>query len=227
MKSLTTFIMENLFKSKNSYHSFYDDTQTKNPTYSYFEGANKNILISAPHHAALHFDEKTMKNAPGKKNEYRSYDVNTGSMAIRLAKKLNCSLILLNISENDYNKLDDGDYVKKVLSSGCKTLIEIHGHSEKNISSKSIEITSGSIDRNDQSMKLGSIYQRLMPNFIVSGNYDEIFYKASKTYSISNSYSYNRFHIEFPKTLCTNNSKYKDAIDKFASALIEYFKTNK
>lgn len=171
------------------------------------------FLVTAPHDSTHESNGFTMlkHNYIGKK-PYRDYDPNSGEIAKHVANFLGANLLVLTNAKKDYNKDINDFYVKYINKLSPRFLIEIHTHEEKHVSD--VEISMG--EKNSVlSVLLASMIQDEFINSgdfetYVDGEYDSIFYKATKTSTV-NGFGYNfdethrTIHIEIPQSLADKN----------------------
>lgn len=159
------------------------------------------ILISAPHHT-IQGQVEMYNNINGSKFG----DQNTGNLALLIAKELKSNIIVCAKPDHDPNKIE-GQYVDLIRKINPQYLVEIHTHWRYNKNGKlvtedDIEISTGSQELNNYSLKLASLLrnQLLMS---ISGDFDSIHYKAKKTYSLKmcRKEEIIPLHIEFYKGL--------------------------
>ena len=162
------------------------------------QGNEQRIVIGVPHHAPLGVSELPCP-------EHRDADENTGFLGAEVARLLDCSAIIACNARKDPNKNKDTDYSQQILSWKPRLLVEIHGHGGKS-AKFDIEISGGSLDRNQWSLGLEERLKKKMAgesflkDFTISGDFDKIYFKASNSYTITES-EWIAMHIELPKTL--------------------------
>lgn len=177
------------------------------------EGTRKDIVIAAPHHAIGGITELPCI-------EHKMSDENTGFIAKSIAEELKASYLIGCNADIDYNKLEESKYCITLIDWNPRWLIEIHGHGSKKVSDKTIEISTGSRDDKENSIKFSNVLKEKineyseLEDYSVIGDFDTINFKASKTVSINNK-SWNGIHIELPRSLridprneLPNQSKY-------------------
>lgn len=177
---------------------------------------NSQIVIGAPHHAPGGTETLPC-------NEHSESDENAGFIARRIADKINvCSIIACNY-HIDANKSLGTDYSLQIIKWNPKYLVEIHGHGGENTSPKNcIEISAGSIEKNELSTKFAShLKKKLESNpalndIPVNGNFREIHFKAKNTATITSG-NWKALHIELPPTL----RKDGDDIPRIANDFID------
>lgn len=203
----------------------YNDLFTK---YSriFTKSNSSNLLIAAPHHAIEKYDDKKMRTLRGTK---RSYDVNTGFIAIKIAEAFDSNYIIFANARKDPNKIVNGRYCNFVKRHKDCLLIEIHGHSSNYIADDLIEISSGSMNA-DVALIFAEMLQNELDktefsNYKVEGDYNKLFYKASKTPTINGEVHNNEntnygLQIEIPYSLRSD-----DKYIAFTDCLIKTIKT--
>jgi len=170
-------------------------------------GEQQDVVIGAPHHTPAGI---------GWLPAGRVGDENTGFLALRLAEKLNASLIVAVNAEVDPNKSPETDYFSRIKEWDPGLLVEIHGHGGSN-ANYDIEISAGSPERSIYSRKLadylkenfltaenlagsGAEQSRTCRPYTISGSWDEIYLRAGKTKTI-NTDRWLGIHIELPFAL--------------------------
>ena len=162
------------------------------------ERTQKDIVIGVPHHAPA---GKPTLPCP----EHKDADENAGFLGRYLAEKLDCCSIIACNYTVDVNKFFRSDYSMQIATWNPKVLVEIHGHSAKN-ANYDIEISSGNSNNNRFSKILAKKLQTAFnadPNLKslkVSGEYDKLYFKASKAVTISDG-RWIAYHIELPPQL--------------------------
>ena len=116
------------------------------------ERERKDILIGAPHHSV-----GGVKFLPCV--EHPDADENSGFIARQIAEALKLSSIIACNYRVDPNKNLRTDYSMQIAQWTPKFLIEIHGHGAKSISDNFIEISAGSLKRNNFSKLFASTLQ--------------------------------------------------------------------
>ena len=135
---------------------------------------DRNIIVGVPHHAPVGVDKLPCG---------RYSDENTGYLGQYLAEKLRCCSIIACNYTIDVNKSMDNEYVQQVLQWDPKVYVEIHGHKRKR-SKNDIEITCGSLERNEYSLTLAEKLQEKCRNdnelkwLKICGDFETIFFKA-------------------------------------------------
>lgn len=176
----------------------------------------KDIIIGAPHPTI-----GGVKNMPCP--QHPDGDENTGIIARRLAEKLKSSSIIACNYQIDPNKNLQTDYAKQIINWKPKFLIEIHGHGAKKIDDNCIEISSGSIERNEFSKSFATtlkekfIDHKILYSYKIYGDFSQIHFQASQTATIIDN-RWISFHIELPPSLRLNN---KTQLPKFIDDLVE------
>lgn len=178
------------------------------------------IVVGVPHHAPA--GQKTLP-CP----EHTDADENAGFLGRFLAEELNCCSIIACNYNIDSNKSDRSDYTSQILRWNPKVLIEIHGHGGKRADNL-IEISSGSIDREQYSMKLSRSlndfiknepeFEKLKEKVQAIGEFKNLNYKASKTITITDR-RWIAYHIELPPVLRKNDNDGFSEPPHFAYAL--------
>jgi len=185
------------------------------------------IVITAPHHAPVGISELPCK-------DHSDSDENAGLIAYYTSEILNCSLIIAGNYFIDPNKSDQSDYFKKIEQWQPVLLVEIHGHGGKS-ACYDIEISSGSLERNNYSKKLAQILQNeikidpKLNQLSISGNYKCIHFKASKSLSIATD-KWIPFHIELPKLIREDVSlskTFSEVLAKSIKKLYDELKSHK
>lgn len=178
---------------------------------SKFEESSE-IVIAVPHHSPL-----GITNLPCE--EHKEADENSGYLGYNLSKLIKCPIIIACNYFIDSNKHEDSDYFKKILKWNPKILIEIHGHSSKS-ANFDIEISAGHIEKNKWSIELASKIKQKINDYSISGDYNEIYFKASKTKTI-NTDKWLGFHIELPKKLRSSKNEYSTFLEILAKSIKE------
>lgn len=167
------------------------------------ERNNKKVVIAVPHHAPI-----GTSKLPCAQHEIS--DENAGVLGDYISRLLNCCSIVACNYFIDSNKSKESDYFKRIQTWKPKFLIEIHGHGSR-LANYDIEISSGSLENNTWSKKLAEKLQRKMADaralrdFTISGNYNQIYFKASSSITISTD-NWISFHIELPKAIRAKKS---------------------
>lgn len=182
------------------------------------ERASNGFVVAVPHHAPLGVGSLPCPEHPVS-------DENTGLLGAYTARLLDCSFIVACNYFIDANKDTSSDYFKKIASWQPAVLVELHGHRGDN-ANHDIEISCGSKRRDGWSSKLAAAiggkmnqHESLNP-FNISGNFNQIFFKASKSLSI-NTDRWLAFHLEIPKQIRAQTSLYKPFCEMLADSLIE------
>ncbi len=158
----------------------------------------KSIVIGVPHHAPA--GKETLPCL-----EHQEADENTGFLGQYLAEQLHCCCVIACNYPVDSNKYFRSDYSMQIAAWSPKVLVEIHGHNGKKAKSN-IEISSGGGGKEVYSKalaeKLAASFQGsdALRKFTVSGDYDQIYYKASNAVTISDG-RWIGYHIELPPNL--------------------------
>jgi hypothetical protein len=171
----------------------------KNPILLIEERPNKTIVIGAPHHA------------PGGKKElpcpeHTDSDENTGQIAHDLADRLQVSAIIACNAAVDPNKSLTTEYSTRIIQWKPGFLIEIHGHGGKAVPEDVIEVSCGTLSNNAWSIGFAKVFQSYLNTidalkmFKVSGDFEKLHFKASKTATVTNP-DWISFHIELPPAL--------------------------
>jgi hypothetical protein len=191
-------------------------------------GKNADIVIGVPHHAPSGVSELPCE-------QHRDADENAGLLGYYLSRLLDCKCVIACNYILDSNKDKSTDYFKIIHYSKPKLLIEIHGHGGVS-ANYDIEISSGSKKRNTWSTELADNLRRNiarisgLENYTVSGDYDKIYFKASKSITIVEE-AWISFHIELPKSIREFRSRYTLFCETLAESLIalleEYDKLSK
>jgi type I restriction enzyme S subunit len=172
------------------------DTQKENLLR--IQGNNQNIVIGVPHHSPL-----GVTNLPCP--EHPDADENAGFIGVEVARLLDCHCIIACNSRKDPNKDKETAYSQQILSWKPTLLIEIHGHGGK-FAKFDIEISCGIVDRNNWSLDLEDKLRKkmaiepLLKDFTISGDFNQIHFKASKSYTITPR-EWVALHLELPKAL--------------------------
>lgn len=168
------------------------------------ERSRKEIVIGAPHHTV-----GGVTNMPCP--EHTAGDENTGFIARQIAENLNCSSIIACNYKIDPNKSLQSDYATQIGQWKPKYLIEIHGHGGKKIKENIIEISSGSKEKEKYSIAFSKTLSKKFEQneslkiFEVNGEFEKIYFKASKTATIIDD-KWISFHIELPPKIRLNNN---------------------
>jgi hypothetical protein len=188
----------------------------KNSILLFIPGDYKKIVIGVPHHAP-----QGVLVLPCE--EHPVSDENTGFVGAALAGLLNCPAIIACNYFMDVNKHKSSDYYKKIQSLQPRILVEIHGHS-RNKAHFDIEISSGSLEKNIWSQSLAGrlkeklLSEPLLQGYTLSGDFEEIYFKATKSTSIT-SPGWIAFHIELPRPIRASRGQYLLFCDLLAEAL--------
>lgn len=194
---------------------------------SYFlvqKGEQAGIVVSAIHHAPA-----GVSSLPS--DRHKASDESIGYLALKIARKLKCSLIVasnyfLDINKPDPNireKKENTDYLTWLFHNKPQILVEIHGHNGKK-SKADIEISSGK-PRQTHSIKFAEILRsrmkrsRFKRDYSVSGDYNKIYYKASEAVTV-NSSEWLALHVE----LCPELRKDNSEANKIANCIVHSLK---
>jgi hypothetical protein len=178
----------------------------------------KDIVIGAPHHSA-----GGVKYLPCA--EHRNADENTGFIARRIAEALKLSSVIACNYRIDSNKSLRTDYSMQIAQWNPEYLIEIHGHGVKHVSDDLIEISAGSLQRNDFSKLFAEILQdkisgnQGLKNYFASGNFSRLHFKGTKSATITDE-RWKSLQIELPRSLRLNPADNK--LPLVANDLIKY-----
>lgn len=192
--------------------------EKKNSILLFIPGSNQQIVIGVPHHAPQGVLELPCEEHPVS-------DENAGFIGAALADLLNCPAVIACNYFMDVNKHKSSDYYKRIESLKPKLLIEIHGHS-RNKAHFDIEISAGSLDGNDLSKTLAekirgrSRKEPLLQGYTLSGDFKEIYFKATKSLSIT-SRQWIAFHIELPRPIRASSDQYLPFCTLLAGSLEE------
>lgn len=187
------------------------------------ERERKDIIVCAPHHTL-----GGIKNMPCP--EHTDGDENTGFIALKIAEKLNLSSIIACNYTFDPNKSLKTDYSTQIIKWNPKFLIEIHGHGARKIKDSKIEISSGSLDRNDISkvfsQKLSEYLNNIdaLKSYVVDGDFNNIHFKATNTATVTHKV-WTSFHIELPPSIrLDEQNKLPTYIDEFVNCITKTIK---
>lgn len=178
------------------------------------ERERKDIVIGAPHHSV-----GGVKNLPCL--EHPDADENSGFIARQIAETLKLSSIIACNYRVDPNKNLRTDYSMQIAQWTPKYLIEIHGHGAKAIRDNLIEISAGSLTRNDFSKLFASTLQAKLSsnaelkNYVATGDFSNLHFKGTKSATIIDE-RWTPLQIELPPSLRlnpTNNKLPKRALD--------------
>jgi hypothetical protein len=182
------------------------------------ERERKDILIGAPHHSV-----GGVKYLPCV--EHPDADENSGLIARQIAETLKLSSLIACNYKVDPNKNLRTDYSMQIAQWTPKFLIEIHGHGAKSISDNLIEISAGSLTRNDFSKLVASILQtKLSSNdglkkYVALGDFSKLHFKGTKSATIVDE-RWMALQIELPPSLRLNPSDNK--LPSIAADLTQY-----
>jgi len=182
------------------------------------ERVSNGFVVAVPHHAPLGVGSLPCPEHPVS-------DENAGLLGAYTARLLDCPFIVACNYFIDANKDTSSDYFRKIASWQPAVLVELHGHRGED-ANHDIEISCGSINRNGWSTKLATAiggkmkqHEGLNP-FNISGDFKQIFFKASKSLSI-NTDRWLAFHLEIPKSIRAQASLYRPFCEILADSLIE------
>lgn len=181
-------------------------------------GESNDIIIGVPHHSPLGVTELPC-------DEHKDADENAGFLGYYIARLLNCPCIIACNYFIDSNKSLESDYFKKINSLKPKMLVEIHGHGGKS-AKFDIEISSGAQENNFWSIELSNRLKKklkslpLLQEYSISGDFQSIYFQATKTASITSS-KWIAFHIELPRSIRKSKSKASLFCESLADVLAE------
>jgi hypothetical protein len=182
------------------------------------ERERKDIVIGAPHHSV-----GGVKKLPCA--EHPDADENSGFIARQIAETLKLSSIIACNYRVDPNKNLRTDYSMQIAQWTPKYLIEIHGHGAKSINDNLIEITAGSLTRNNFSKLFASTLQAKLSsneefkNYIALGDFSKLHFKGTKSATIIDE-RWTPLQIELPPSLRLNTTDNK--LPKCAADLTKY-----
>lgn len=182
------------------------------------ERERKDIVIGAPHHSV-----GGVKKLPC--FEHPDADENCGFIARKIAETLKLSSIIACNYRVDPNKNLRTDYSMQIAQWTPKYLIEIHGHGANSISDNLIEITAGSLTRNDFSKLFASTLQAKLSNneelkyYVATGDFSKLHFKGTKSATIIDE-RWIPLQIELPPSLRLNPTDNK--LPKRATDLTKY-----
>lgn len=168
------------------------------------ERERKDIVIGAPHHSA-----GGMKYLPC--TEHPDADENSGFIAREIAETLKLSSVIACNYRVDPNKNIRTDYSMQIAQWTPKYLIEVHGHGAKAVSDNTIEISAGSLKRNDFSKSFAaSLENKFSKNvhlnkYRVLGDFSKLHFKGTKSATIVDE-RWTPIQIELPPSLRLNPS---------------------
>ena len=168
------------------------------------ERPRKDIVIGVPHHAPA--GQATLP-CP----EHSDSDENAGFLGHYLAESLGCASIIACNYTIDGNKYLRSDYTMQIARWNPKVLVEIHGHGGRRARSD-IEISSGSMDGDSHSQALADQLASILAgdeafkDITICGEYEKIYFKASKSLTISNG-RWLAYHLELPYVLRKTGKK--------------------
>ncbi len=185
------------------------------------ERERKDIVIGAPHHSV-----GGVKNLPCV--EHPNADENSGFIARHIAEALKISSIIACNYRVDPNKNLRTDYSMQIAQWAPKYLIEIHGHGAKSISDNLIEITAGSLTRNDFSQLFASNLQTKLSSYeelnkyVALGDFRKLYFQGTKSATITDE-RWKPLQIELPPSLRLNpvNNKLPKSASNLTKCLIE------
>jgi hypothetical protein len=181
------------------------------------ERSRKDIVIGVPHHSIGGIKELPCR-------EHREADENSGLIGRQIAKSLDLSSIIACNYRIDSNKNLRTDYSMQIAQWGPRFLIEIHGHGAKVISDYKIEISAGSIERNDFSKSFSDILQKKLLNnvelkkYTTIGDFNILHYKGTNSATIMDT-RWISLQIELPPSIRLNPVDNK--LPTFSSDLIQ------
>ncbi len=182
------------------------------------EREQKEVVIAVPHHAPLGISELPCK-------EHSDADENAGLLGYYTARLLNCCNIIACNYFIDPNKTMETDYYKKIKSWKPKCVVEIHGNGSRS-ANYDIEISSGKPERNKWSEEMAKRLQvkiaktSSLQNYTISGDFNKIYFKATKSATITTD-EWVPFHIELPKSIRAEKSKYFLFCELLAETVID------
>jgi len=188
-------------------------------------GDAADLVIGVPHHAPLGV---TYLPSP----DQRDSDENAGYIGYQIANILHCACVIACNARFDPNKSAATPYYKAITTLKPRILVEIHGHGGEK-TPFDIEISCGNINNNTLSRKMAGYLRAgmrsnpLFKEYKTSGDFDLIYYRASKTITI-NTEQWIAFHVELPKKIRGSRELYEpfsavlaDAIRQVVSELEE------
>jgi len=194
--------------------------ESKKTTLLVEKRAKTRIVIGSPHHAPVGVEHLPCKEHPDS-------DENAGIIARRIAENIRASSIIACNYHIDANKSLGTDYSLQIINWNPKYLIEIHGHSGRKTKAKNeIEISSGSIEQNDLSVKFASKLQEKLSmapglnQIPVNGNFKELYFRASNTATITSG-RWKALHIELPPILRKEGTNLPGIANDFINLLSE------
>ncbi|HWQ46986.1 MAG TPA: hypothetical protein VN376_08970 [Longilinea sp.] len=161
-------------------------------------GGSSNLVIGVPHHAPL-----GVSYLPSL--DQRDSDENAGYIGYQIAQTLHCACVIACNARFDPNKSETTPYYKAIAAMQPRILVEIHGHSGDK-TPFDIEISCGNLSNNSLSRKLAGYLRAglranpIFKEYKLSGDFDLIYYRASKTITI-NTEQWIAFHVELPKKI--------------------------
>ena len=156
------------------------------------------IVIGVPHHAPAGVPTLPCP-------EHSDSDENTGFIGRHIAKRLDCCSIIACNSAIDPNKHLDSGYALQIAEWKPSVLIEIHGHGKVR-SKYDVEISCSSAEQTDDSEGLAALVNRKLSrdadfaNVSVCGRFSDIYFKATKTLTITDP-RWLAYHIELSPPL--------------------------
>jgi hypothetical protein len=195
------------------------ETLLHDPINSYLffgAGLSNEIIIGVPHHAPINTTRLPCREHP-------DADENAGFIGYYLSCLLNCPCIIACNYFLDPNKDKGTDYFKKILELMPKLLVEIHGHGS-NSARFDIEISSGSQEKTfwskelEERLRLAFSRELSFRNLSMSGDFEEIYFKATKSVSITTD-KWVAFHLELPKSIRQSKSLYMPFCELLAETI--------
>lgn len=162
------------------------------------ERPRKDIVVGVPHHAPS--GQSTLP-CP----EHVDSDENAGFLGRYLAEALGCCSVIACNYPIDSNKYLQSDYTMQIARWSPKVLVEIHGHGGRKARSD-VEISSGSLGADSYSRALAERLSAalaghaLLEDISICGDYKKIYFKASKSLTISDG-RWLSYHLELPYVL--------------------------
>jgi len=156
------------------------------------------IVVGVPHHAPAGTPYLPCA-------EHSDSDENTGFIGRYLAEKLDCCSIIACNTTIDANKHLHSDYTMRIAKWRPSILVEIHGHGKVR-STFDVEISCGSAEFTTYSEDLATAINRRciadagLADVSVCGRFTDIYFKATKTLTITDS-RWLAYHIELSPRL--------------------------
>jgi hypothetical protein len=160
--------------------------------------SRSDIVIGVPHHAPAGMS--TLPNP-----EHPDSDENAGFIGRHLAERLDCCSVIACNSTIDVNKHLDSEYAMRIIRWNPDILIEIHGHGKVR-SKYDVEVSCGTVDQTGDSEALAAAINHeiskdaKLANVSVCGCFKEIYFKATKTLTITDP-RWRAYHIELSSML--------------------------